>query len=221
MSLKHVALLVGLSVGLSVGKAASVGASGLTAELKKIEKKYRSEKTISAEFEQTQESALTHSKKTSYGKIWIKKPNQIRWETQRPDPNLLVSDGKTYWFYTPPFDPQDPQDQGEVLVRKASQVQSRLAYALLAGDLSSAPLESIKNEGQHRYVLVPKKGTAGTVEYAVLEVSPVGIIQRVILHHRDGNQADISLAHVRFGEPLKKELFTLGGNQKSMPKRKE
>lgn len=35
------------------------------------------------------------------GKLSVKRPNLFRWETQKPDENVLVSDGKTMWYYDP------------------------------------------------------------------------------------------------------------------------
>lgn len=35
------------------------------------------------------------------GTVAVKRPNLFRWDTQKPDENLLVSDGKTVWYYNP------------------------------------------------------------------------------------------------------------------------
>jgi len=35
------------------------------------------------------------------GKLWIKRPNFFNWQMILPDENVLISDGKTLWFYNP------------------------------------------------------------------------------------------------------------------------
>ncbi len=35
------------------------------------------------------------------GELWVKRPNLFNWKTTAPDESLLVSDGKTLWFYNP------------------------------------------------------------------------------------------------------------------------
>ena len=35
------------------------------------------------------------------GDLSIKRPNLFRWDTKTPDASLLVSDGKTVWYYSP------------------------------------------------------------------------------------------------------------------------
>lgn len=37
----------------------------------------------------------------SNGTLAVKRPNLIHWETKAPDETLVVSDGKTLWFYNP------------------------------------------------------------------------------------------------------------------------
>ena len=37
----------------------------------------------------------------SIGTLAVKRPNLIYWETKAPDETLVVSDGKTLWFYNP------------------------------------------------------------------------------------------------------------------------
>lgn len=35
------------------------------------------------------------------GKLSVKKPNLVYWQTQQPEESLIVSDGETLWFYDP------------------------------------------------------------------------------------------------------------------------
>ncbi len=35
------------------------------------------------------------------GDLWVKRPNLFNWHMTQPDESVLVSDGKTLWFYNP------------------------------------------------------------------------------------------------------------------------
>src|SRR5690606_10701316 len=131
--------------------------------LVEVEAKYSAAATLEADFKQVNEISSLGRKKTSSGILWLKRPDKFRWQTNEPDPNLLVSDGKQFWFYTPPF---DEGENGQVIVRKSSEVQTDLARALLAGSFSAASDVTISPKGDNRFVVVPEPGTAGSVKEA-------------------------------------------------------
>ena len=174
--------------------------------LKELEDKYTQASTLLAEFTQVNETVALKTKKTSTGVIMLKRPDKMRWETLKPDPNLLVSDGKSFWFYTPPF---DESEHGQVIVRKSSEIQSRLANALLAGSFSVARDMSIIQKDPNHFLIKPKPGTAGTVEQAEIELD-LGkkLIRRVTLEHKGGNRAEITLANIKLGEKLDDQAFS-------------
>src|SRR5690606_34882256 len=108
-------------------------------------------------------------KKTSEGILQAKRPDKVRWETVSPDPNLLVSDGSRFWFYTPPL---EEGERGQVMIRKSNEIQSQLATALLSGSFSVAKNMKIQAKGPSRFELIPKPGSAGTVTRAEIQVDP-------------------------------------------------
>jgi outer membrane lipoprotein carrier protein len=179
--------------------------SNLPLLLQEVEDKYEAAGTLVAEFSQIEfQAALNRTKKTS-GTIQAKRPGKLHWETKSPDASLLVSDGQTFWFYTPPF---DEGEKGQLIERKSSQVQSRLAHALLQGSFSMMRDMKVHQEGPSSYVLVPKKGTAGTVKQAEIQIDPATkLITKVTLEHEGGNRSEISLSKIELGKPLADELF--------------
>ncbi|MFT5879395.1 MAG: outer membrane lipoprotein carrier protein [Moritella sp.] len=56
---------------------------------------------FSAEFVQKVTSAEGDDLLTAEGTMQLQRPNQFRWQTMTPDEQLIVSDGKTLWFYNP------------------------------------------------------------------------------------------------------------------------
>lgn len=170
-----------------------------------IEKKYTQAGTISAHFSQSEDNKTLGKKKVSTGTIQVKRPGKIRWETEKPDPNLLVSNGKIFWFYTPPFDEGEP---GQLIERKASEVQSQIATALLSGEFSKVKGIRVQKKSDASFIITPKAGTAGTVLRALIELDLAQLlIQKVTLFHRGGNTAEITLSQIELGNPLKDDLF--------------
>ncbi len=174
--------------------------------LRAVEKKYKESKTFFAKFIQVNDQPILKKRTTSTGYLLFKQPGKIRWETQAPDPNLLVSDGKKYWFYTPPF---DKDEQGQVIEKKASQVQSQLANALLSGSFSKVKSMKIKKKAKNKFQLTPEPGTAGDLEKAEIEVDlKKQWIKKVTLEHKSGNRSEITLTDIELGKKLEDSLFT-------------
>jgi len=203
---KHFPLLLAVSFSiLSPLAQASVMQAPLPKLLQEVEAKYAAAATMSAEFAQTNESAALKQTKKSSGRIYAKRPGKVRWETLKPEANLLVSDGVRFWYYTPPF---DETEHGQLIEKKSSQVQSKLANALLSGSFSIARDMKIRAEGGSSFTLVPKPGTAGTVASARIQVNPTEkLIEKVILQHKDGNRSEIELKKIELGRQLGEELF--------------
>lgn len=185
--------------------AKAAGNPRLPKLLAEVEKKYADAATVLAEFEQVNKvAALNRTEKTS-GNIAVKRPGKVRWQTLLPEPNLFVSDGRTYWFYTPPFDEEEP---GQVIIRQSNEVQSELANALLSGSFSKTEGMKIEEKSPSHFVLHPKKGSAGTVREAEVHVDPEKkLIERVVLEHEGGNRSDIRLSEIQLGKPLEDRMF--------------
>ncbi len=192
---------------LALGSIASFGATEqvlLPPALREVEAHYAKSPTLIADFEQSTQSALSSKKKESSGRILIKRPDKVRWETLKPDTHLMVSDGKRFWAYTPPF---DKDERGQVLVRKTADVQSKLATALLIGSFSSVKDMRIETKSPTHFLLIPKKGTSGTVQDAEIEISAKKEIKKVTVRHVGGNTAEIRLTRLEIGAPIRDELF--------------
>ena len=194
------------SAGFCHFAESKVKTSGIPADLKAVEEKYKKAQTLTAEFTQITEIAATQQKKLTAGVVTLKQPNKIRWETLQPEKNLLVSDGKTFWSYDPPF---EKGDHGQVITRKTSQVQSRLASILLSGEFSQAKDMGIEEITPGHYVLLPKKGSGGTVLRAEIDVNPTKkLVEKIMLEHEGGNHSTITLTNIVLGEKIDDAMFT-------------
>jgi len=177
----------------------------LPARLQEIEKKYTGAATFTATFVQVKEVAALKTTERSEGRIYLKRPDKVRWETYDPDANVLVTDGQVFWFYTPPF---EEGERGQVIIRRATQVQTRFASSLLSGSFSKVEGVEIESRGASHFTIVPAAGTAGDVLKAEITVNPsMMIVTKVVLSHLGGNRAEISLSNVELGRKLGDEMF--------------
>jgi outer membrane lipoprotein carrier protein len=146
--------------------------------------------------------------KKSSGTIQFKRPGKIRWETLKPDRNLLVGDGKKFWFYTPPF---DEGEAGQYFEKNANQVQTKFAQGLLAGTFSynvATGAMTVQQKSATDFIVTPKKGTGGTVKEAILHIDPKNhLITGIDLAHRGGNKTQITLSSIELGKPLDDKIF--------------
>jgi outer membrane lipoprotein carrier protein len=176
--------------------------------LKEVEAKYFKASTLTADFTESDQSATTKQTKKSSGKIQFKRPGKLYWETLKPDHNILISDGKKFWFYTPPF---DEGEAGQYIEKDASKVQTKFAQGLLAGTFSynvSSGNMTVKQVNATDFIVIPKKGTGGTVKQAILKVDPnQKLITGIDLVHKGGNTSQINLSNIQLAKPLDDSLF--------------
>jgi outer membrane lipoprotein carrier protein len=82
-------------------------------------------RTLKAEFAQAVIAKNGRKPQQSSGILAISRPGKLRWEIQKPYPQLVVSDGEKVWIH-------DPELQ-QVTVRKAGQAIGGSPAALLSG----------------------------------------------------------------------------------------
>jgi outer membrane lipoprotein carrier protein len=188
------------------GRSAVSAEPSLPPLLQEVQAQYQKSAGIQAQFTQSTEIRATRQTKKAQGRIWIKRPGKLRWETLEPDPNILVSDGKVYWFYTPPF---DAGERGQVIIRKKSQVQTQFLNGLLSGTFEFGKgAVAVTEKGKNTFVLKPKAGSAGDVSAAEVEIeSTKKTISRVTLTHTSGNTTRIELQEISLVSKLEDSLF--------------
>jgi len=74
----------------------------LTSDFKEhLIEKLRKISFFSADFEQKIIDDKGNVLQEGDGKLAVRKPNLVHWDTKTPDESLIVSDGETLWFYDP------------------------------------------------------------------------------------------------------------------------
>lgn len=186
--------------------SSGLASAALPPLLEQVQKEYQKSAGIEAEFDQLTQIKSTKNSKKSQGKIWIKHPNKLRWETISPDQNILVSDGKYFWFYTPPF---EKGDRGQVIIKKSAQVQTQFLNALLSGSFDFSKTKTqIETKSPNVFLLKPSANTAGDVKTAEVTINDVSKkIEKVTLVHYSGNETTIQLKQIKLTNKFSESLF--------------
>jgi outer membrane lipoprotein carrier protein len=129
--------------------------------------------TFSAQFVQTT-SGQAGRERVASGRLWISKPGLLRWEIQKPYPQLQVLDGRQLWLYDP--------DLMQVTVRPLASVQlTGIAGLLLNTTGLSRPLLFQR----YRFSDLPARDGLSWVE-VIPKVEEPGIIRLVVGLDPDG-----------------------------------
>lgn len=94
MKLKNWLALWGVLLSLVAFNVSAAADNELKTRLAKVN-------VLHASFTQSVYSADNQLVQEGKGELWLSRPNLFRWVMTEPDESLLVSDGKTLWFYNP------------------------------------------------------------------------------------------------------------------------
>src|SRR5271167_938889 len=152
----------------------------------KVDQRYNHMQTLEAQFAETYSGAgMT---RTESGRLTLKKPGRMRWDYDEPRPKMFLTDGSTAWFYVP-----GERQVRRTPVKQIEDLRSPLRYLLgktklekefvglaIASDAKPANSGDIVLRG------VPK-GLQERVSQTLLEVTPEGLITRIVVEEMDGS----------------------------------
>ncbi len=152
----------------------------------KVDQHYDHIRTLEAQFTETYKGAGVN--RTESGTLLLKKPGRMRWDYDQPHPKLFLSDGSTAWFYVP-----GEQQARRTPVKQLEDLRSPLSYLLgktkLEKELDGLSVAAdVKPFDPGDVVLrgVPK-GIRERVAQTLLEVTPDGLITRIVVEELDGS----------------------------------
>jgi outer membrane lipoprotein carrier protein len=200
MLLSVVALALGVAgAGWAVAEKA-LSASQIVAG---VQARYANIRDIQARFEQV--TVLPGGRRLeAAGSAYFKKPNMIRWDFSRPEPQSVITDGKTMWLY-------EPQAK-QVQVYDASMLDPRLRMGFFSdlrrlGEdfaLSAGP----PTECCYRLELEPRPGRGLDLRHLTLLISrqPMRVVEARILDAAGGETA-VRFKDIKENSKLLDSLF--------------
>ncbi len=152
----------------------------------KVDQHYDHMRTLEAQFTETYSGGGMN--RIESGTLLMKRPGRMRWDYDQPRPKLFLTDGHMAWFYVP-----GEKQVRRTPVKQLDDLRSPLRYMLgktklekeLDG-LSLAPDQKPLNPGDVVLRGVPN-GMGDRVEQTLLEITPDGLISRIVIEERDGS----------------------------------
>ena len=99
--------------------------------VERVQRYYRKAKDFSASFDQLYTYVAFGRSQQAKGKVQVKRPGLLRWESDKPETTIIVLDGKDYWQYSPE-DKQVTVKRGFV----SDQLSSAFTFLWGKGDLN-------------------------------------------------------------------------------------
>ncbi|MFB6422015.1 MAG: outer membrane lipoprotein chaperone LolA [Candidatus Malihini olakiniferum] len=172
-----------LIAGMTASKVHADSARDLQNRLNKVNSFYATfiQKITSAEGEAFQESQ---------GELWLKRPNLFNWKTTIPDESVLISDGKTLWFYNPFL-----EQVTAICVKDAT---GNTPFMLITrNDAITWKQYKVLQHGDN-FELTPKTAN-GNLSQIVINVNSRGIIKSFSATEKDGQYSNYILQNHQNG----------------------
>src|SRR5271165_3052523 len=152
----------------------------------KVDQRYNHMQSLRAQFDETYSGAGMTRKES--GTLELKKPGRMRWDYELPRPKMFMTDGSVAWFYVP-----GEKQARRTQVKQIEDLRSPLRYLLGKSKLEKefvglavVPDAKAANPGDIVLRGVPK-GMQERVSQTLLEVTPEGLIARIVVEEMDGS----------------------------------
>ncbi|ESC73503.1 lipoprotein chaperone [Salmonella enterica subsp. enterica serovar Newport str. VA_R100512572] len=118
------------------------------------------------------------------GDLWVKRPNLFNWHMTQPDESILVSDGKTLWFYNPFVE--------QATATWLKDATGNTPFMLIARNQASDWQQyNIKQDGDN-FVLTPKASN-GNLKQFTINVGRDGTIHQFSAVEQDDQRSAYQL----------------------------
>ncbi|PHM61320.1 outer membrane lipoprotein chaperone LolA [Xenorhabdus ishibashii] len=175
--MKKLMLIGCLMMGVSIGSAWANAMQDLQGRLGKVN-------SFHASFTQTVTSNDGSTVQQGEGELWIKRPNLFNWHMTSPDESVLVSDGKTLWFYNPFVE--------QVTANWLKEATGNTPFMLIArNDPADWKQYKVMQNGNN-FELIPYN-TNGNLKHFSITVTSEGTIQKFTAVEQDGQKSAYQL----------------------------
>ena len=200
--------VAGAGTGAKLGSEATLGGSPAAGDIvQQFESSYRGVRTLKAAF--TQESSAWGRIRTESGVMYLQRGGKMRWEYQKPEPKLFVSDGKNVLLYvpaekqltrTPLKASEDVRVPLELLV---SHLSLRRAFSKVELARTEAPVDP----GDYVLRAYPKPGYEQDYRDVLVELMPSFDIRRLVITYPDETSMRFTFARIIRNAAMPASLF--------------
>ncbi|WP_461480636.1 outer membrane lipoprotein chaperone LolA [Porticoccus sp.] len=156
--------------------------------------------SLTAKFEQTVYAAEGDVLQQASGQMQAARPGRVRWQTDAPLEQLIVSDGQTLWLYDP--------DLEQVTIKPFEEDLSKTPAVLFIGDLAALEQSYSVSVEEGDNTLFTLRPIAADSLYEKVTLSFVGDIPLAMaLWDSLGQKTDIHFRDVQPNSPWEPEQF--------------
>ena len=153
---------------------------------------------FSADFSQQVISPEGETIMEGEGTVEIARPSLFRWSTTFPDENLLVSDGKTLWYYSPFID--------QVSIYWQEQATEQTPFFLLTRNRASDWNNYKISQKGDQFTLIPTTVDSTQGQFQI-NIDAKGVVKGFNVVEQDGQKGLFTFNNVKLGKP-KADRFT-------------
>lgn len=164
--------------------AAFTSASVLANAASDLQQRLDKVKSFHATFNQKVTDGSGQSVQDGEGEMWVQRPNLFNWHMTAPDESILISDGKTLWFYNPFVE--------QVSASWLKDATSNTPFMLIARNQSSDWKQYNVAQKGNDFSLTPKAAD-GNLKQFTINVSPNGTINQFSAIEQDGQRSSYAL----------------------------
>ncbi|MEI2265151.1 outer membrane lipoprotein chaperone LolA [Erwinia sp. CGal63] len=137
-----------------------------------------------ASFQQKVTDGSGQSVQEGEGELWVKRPDLFNWHMTAPDESILISDGKTLWFYNPFVE--------QVSATWLKDATSNTPFMLIARNQRSDWKQYNISQLGDNFELTPKSAD-GNLKQFTINVSSNGTINQFSAVEQDGQRSSYTL----------------------------
>lgn len=153
---------------------------------------------FSADFSQQVISPEGETVMEGEGTVEIARPSLFRWSTTFPDENLLVSDGKTFWYYSPFIE--------QVSIYWQEQATEQTPFVLLTRNRASDWNNYKISQKGDQFTLIPTAVDSTQGQFQI-NIDAKGVVKGFNVVEQDGQKGLFTFNNVKLGKP-KADRFT-------------
>jgi outer membrane lipoprotein carrier protein len=175
--------------------------------LRGVEEKYNHLKTLRLRFRQIYQQDRQVLREEG-GTLYLRKPGQMRWEYENPEPKLFLTDGRRVMLYVP-----QEKRVTQASVKASDDLRSPMRF-LLGGLKFQKEFQQIEKvldvpplDSRDTMVKAIPKQMADRLEWVMLEISPEFQIRRLIMREPGGIQTEFRFGDETTDLRLAPELF--------------
>ena len=196
-------------IGMQDVKAASEQ-NDLTVDqiLQNVENKYTNSK-FSADFIQRSTIKAMNITDTATGKVYIKYPGMMRWEYEKPERQIIITDGDKLWIYRPE-DNQVMTGKAPTFFRdgKGASFLSDIRLVRKKFDISLEAHQPAESDLFYLLKLIPREKTLDISEIRLMVSRKTFSVLQVMTLNFYGDETRIDLVNFTFGVDMDDSLFS-------------